>query len=827
MARSLPPCTWKNGFAEPAEIAAWTNEANYMTEDGEKSHYTRPPAEEPLSSTVHNRLGRNTLRTWPTLYDGTESPHGQPRWWKPSTEVDVLICGDKADAPLLAGRADAVQPRALELLHSWGLAQEVHEEGPILNTTTLYKDGRRLVYTPSSQCDSKYRGIHVITQGQIERIYIRDLLRHNTYVERCMVVERFESGDSSQSYPIKAVLKNLKTGQTKQVQAKYLIGADGSGSKIREQLKVPFDGTTTDIYWAIIDCVFKTDYPYIFGFSVLTSAEHGGCIIIPREDGYTRIYTQINGEKARQLARDREVRRNASSLEDTRIDDHGITAEEVLEQTNKILAPYTVEMISPISWFAVWKVSERVARAFSSPDLRVHIGGDAAHVHSVLGAFGLNSSIYDASNLGWKLGLCIKNLAKPSLLLPTYDIERRLFANRVIRCSGAYLRFICSSFLPLPELRGLGEELEIHDEALPALDGSPEAATRFLSVFFSRHNKFLIGMQTPIVPSVICPPMSTSGKQRPTTLVNGARAPNPRVCFETSCTSYLYDKMTGVSRFHIVIFGSDLRGPVRKRIARFSQQALGPGGFFTRFGGPAQFNVVLVVKALPHEKEELFRGSGDERDAVAEDNKIQHLRDVATVVYDDRSPDEDAHYWYGINHARGAVIVVRPDLWVGISVWPEDAVAIDKYFEGFLLQPAIETQSRDGDLAEITGTIVNESSGVNGHTNDKLAAVNGSDGANGHTNEGFALVKESDSVNGHTNGDFPLAKELDGANGHTNGDFSPVKQSDSENGHTNEGFALVKKSDSVNGRTNGDFPLAQEPDGANGHTNGDFSLVKD
>lgn len=386
-------------------------------------------------------------------------------------------------------------------------------------------------------------------------------------------------------------------------------------------------------------------------------------------------------------------------------------------------------------------VSERVARTFSSPDLRVHLGGDAAyvfvlcpvgsitnliinsHVHSVFGAFGLNSSLYDAANLGWKIGLCARNLAEPSSLLPTYDNERRLFANRVIRCSGSYLRFICNSPLPLPELRGLGKELEIQDEKLPVLDGSREADMRFLGVFFERNNKFLFGMEAPIVPSVICPPMSTGAKQTPTTLGNGVRAPNPRVCLESSRTAYLYDKMTGISRFHIVIFGSDLRGPVRRRIASFSRQALGPEGFFTRFGGSARFNVVLVVKALPREKDDLYRGKGDGDDTVAEDDDLRYLRDVATVVYDDRSPDDDAHYWYGINHARGAVVVVRPDLWVGISAWPENTAAIDEYFAGFLLEPVDEPAGRNGDSVEVAGKTADGSRRVNGYINGDFAAV--------------------------------------------------------------------------------------------------------
>ncbi len=143
----------------------------------------------------------------------------------------------------------------------------MHEEGPILDHTALFKNGAKLFYNRSFTCDSRYRGLHIITQGQLERIYIRDLLRHKAVVERCTIVDKFEvKNGSSASHPVTATLKNLETGQTELVHAKYLVGGDGAASAIREQLKIPFDGNTTDIYWAIMDCVFKTDYPYITTF---------------------------------------------------------------------------------------------------------------------------------------------------------------------------------------------------------------------------------------------------------------------------------------------------------------------------------------------------------------------------------------------------------------------------------------------------------------------------------------------------------------------------------------------------------------------------------
>lgn len=690
MARTEANKTWENGFAQPSATATWNLEDSYRTEDGEKSHYAVPSFEKPLSSTIHNSLGLNTVRTWPSLHNGTESPQGVPGWWQPRKEVDVLICGagpfglamalslarqgvtfriiDKGNEPITAGRADAMHPRSLEILHSWGVAEEFHEEGPLLDHSVVYRNGVLLQYNRAFQSDSRYRGMHTIPQNQIERIFIRDILRHKMIVERSTILDNFEvKNDISTSHPVEAQVKNTKSGDNELIKAKFLIGAEGAASSIRKQLAIPFDGLTTDIHWGIMDCKWETDYPHITTFGLVLNREHGGCIVIPREDGYTRIYTRLDAERVKELAEDR---REAGG----RVDVHSITPDELLEQTNKVFAPYTVRFAAPLAWFAIWKVSERAARTFSSPDLRVHIGGDAAHVHSVVGAFGMNTAIYDAANLGWKLGLCARNLASPAALLPTYDLERRTSANRVIRVSGAFLRFISGIALPLAELRNPGDVLATDMKELPPSDGTRESDLMWCDAHFRQQGTFILGLEVPNIASEICPLKRESGKRRSITIESGRRAPNPRICFDKATTGYLYDSMVGIERFHILIFGSDLQGPVRERIGRFSQQALGPQGFFATYGGKKMFNIVLVLKALPFEKDQLLHG-----------DDMRNLRDYARVVYDDRAPDEDAGYWYGINHARGAVVAVRPDLCVGTSCWPEEDSILGSYFKGFLL----------------------------------------------------------------------------------------------------------------------------------------------
>jgi len=96
MATALPPSTWQNGFKQPAPASdklPWAGKSD--DDDGDPDAYVSPPSKELVTSSVHNSLGINVIRSWPTLYDGTNNPHGTPSWWQPSDEVDVLIVGGK------------------------------------------------------------------------------------------------------------------------------------------------------------------------------------------------------------------------------------------------------------------------------------------------------------------------------------------------------------------------------------------------------------------------------------------------------------------------------------------------------------------------------------------------------------------------------------------------------------------------------------------------------------------------------------------------------------------------------------------------------------
>lgn len=347
-----------------------------------------------------------------------------------------------------------------------------------------------------------------------------------------------------------------------------------------------------------------------------------------------------------------------------------------------------------------------------------------------MGAFGLNGSILDAANLAWKVGLVAKNQARLDVLLPTYNSERRKHAVRIIEVSGSYLRFVCGSVLPLPNLRDL-DSLKADDEkrahlsnglAGPKVNGTggggidfktSSASTKdtktteektgevnghnnhhgpgntqaedleFLGGFFKAHGQFLLGVDCPYDESPIASSSAgfpRSSSRPPAILVkDGVRAPNPRLMFSSVESGYLYDKLAGPPRFHLVLFASSLAGTeVRRRVSAFFSYLDGPESFYARFGGPNCFHVVVVLKMLPFEWHEASGDAG--LDAIKD-----ALPAGATVLFDDRAPDEDAHTSWGANHLTGGVAVIRPDLWVALTAYPDETEVMSGFFEGFLV----------------------------------------------------------------------------------------------------------------------------------------------
>ncbi|KAL8730212.1 MAG: hypothetical protein Q9166_004189 [cf. Caloplaca sp. 2 TL-2023] len=276
-----------------------------------------------------------------------------------------------------------------------------------------------------------------------------------------------------------------------------------------------------------------------------------------------------------------------------------------------------------------------------------------------------------------------------SALAATYDQERRQHAPQIIRISGSYLRFVCQSEMPVTEFEHGVEPLG----TAGAVEYAPGKDLEFLGEFFGRNGRFILGVDTPYPSSLISPSVGIKEERCPIGPRNGVRAPNPRLCFSHNSTGYLYDALTGADIVHVVVFASDLQGPVRAALTEVSRALDNPGAFFQKYGGAIRFNLVLVSKCLPKEAEQSL-GSPD----------LMGVKQNAKVLYDNRAPDEDAHGVYDINHAKGAMVVVRPDLWVGFSVF------LDDYFGNWLVAVA----QMEGNASN-KGTESNEH--TNGHTN--------------------------------------------------------------------------------------------------------------
>jgi phenol 2-monooxygenase (NADPH) len=222
---------------------------------------------------------------------------------------------------------------------------------------------------------------------------------------------------------VRVTLRHLKgleeTREISTIQAKYVVGCDGARSATRTAIGRELVGDATNESWGVMDVLAVTDFPDVRVKCAISSADQGNILIIPREGGYlVRFYIELD--------------------EVEMLDNRSVTPEELAKVANRILHPYSVE-VKDVGWWSVYEIGQRLCDKFDDvPEEematrlpRVFIAGDACHTHSAKAGQGMNVSMADAWNLGWKLGAVLRGTAKPELL-HTYSGERRAVAKELI-----------------------------------------------------------------------------------------------------------------------------------------------------------------------------------------------------------------------------------------------------------------------------------------------------------------------------------------------------------------------------------------------------------
>lgn len=334
---------------------------------------------------------------------------------------------ERREGRMTLGQADGIACRTVETLEAFGLANRLVHEAYWVNETCFWRPDAEqpntIVRTGRIQdvADDLSEFPHVIMNQARIHDYLLDFAeRSPTRLVPDYGLEFVSlEVDRSAEYPVTAEVRDVTSGDTHTIRAKYLVGTDGARSGVRKAIGRELHGDAAGHAWGVMDILPVTDFPDIRIKSAIQSAEAGSILLIPREGGYlVRLYVDL-GEVT----------------DENRAEVRSRTPEQMVAIANRVLHPYTLEVKDTI-WWSIYEVAQRVTDGFDDAagrgdDPRVFIAGDACHTHSAKAGQGLNVSTQDTLNLGWKLSAVLKGLADPSLL-ETYSEERQPVAQRLI-----------------------------------------------------------------------------------------------------------------------------------------------------------------------------------------------------------------------------------------------------------------------------------------------------------------------------------------------------------------------------------------------------------
>ena len=333
---------------------------------------------------------------------------------------------------LAIGQADGIQPRSMETFQAFGFAERIEAEAYRITHMNVWgpdpANPGHIVRT--ERIDDDPHGISEFHHLIVNQARVLDYFAEFAANSPARVTPDFgydfvdltvaDDGD----HPVAVTLRRTDgadTGAERVVHAKYVVGCDGARSAVREAIGRKLVGDQAFHAWAVMDVLAVTDFPDI-RFKCAIQSQHGSILHIPREGGHLfRMYVDL-GETTPQ---DRGAIRRTS-------------VETAIAKANAILSPYTLD-VRNVAWSSVYEVGHRLTDKFDDvpADLtgqltpRVFIAGDACHTHSAKAGQGMNVSMQDGFNLGWKLGYVLSGRS-PASLLDTYSAERQVIAKNLI-----------------------------------------------------------------------------------------------------------------------------------------------------------------------------------------------------------------------------------------------------------------------------------------------------------------------------------------------------------------------------------------------------------
>ncbi len=349
---------------------------------------------------------------------------------------------DRREGPLQVGQADGVACRTVEMFDAFGLSGKLLREAYWVNETVFWRPspGDRSKIERTGRVQDTADGLsefpHLIVNQARLLSYLEDHM-HNSpsrlapdYGWEFVTLTVEPGGD----HPVLVTLANAATREERRIRAKYVVGCDGARSRVRDAIGAVPRGDFTNHAWGVVDMLAETDFPDIRLKAAIQSADEGNILLIPREGGYmVRLYVDLGEIDP--------ANRDAIRL---------MTQEQVIQTAQRVLRPYRLDVRSVV-WFAVYQVGQRVTDRFDdvaneeagSRLPRVFIAGDACHTHSAKAGQGMNVSMQDTYNLGWKLASVIEWRARPELLR-TYTTERHAIAQGLIDFDKEWSRIMAS-----------------------------------------------------------------------------------------------------------------------------------------------------------------------------------------------------------------------------------------------------------------------------------------------------------------------------------------------------------------------------------------------